>query len=325
MSSTTINYAELAGINSVGAAAVFLAVYLPLTGWFVFQSVKRLAAVYILMVLFCLMRTGAFLIRALMAKPGSTASTNMTASIVDQILFNAGFFALLYGAFGTVLDRCVAKSLPLILPAILTITYSSSHIMAGGKRYPRTTLNPLANRIVFHILLSGAIIVGVVGSVRNIRSANDPDSDQAALAKKLRKISTLILFLLAALQLTQSILFFRQPRRGDGTTLAPAATSSTLADPRGPGRVLLIIISKLLIVRQLFLLATIDHTSKANQESLWYPLVAVPELLVALMFALPGLVPVRKELKAVERERREANAESEENYKMGMGVRPRYV
>ncbi|KAF7329480.1 hypothetical protein MKEN_00210400 [Mycena kentingensis (nom. inval.)] len=283
MSSTTINYAELYGIHSVGAAAVFLTFYLPLTGWFVFQSVKRTAAVYILMVILCSMRTGAFLIRALMAKPGSAASTSMTASIANQVLLNAGFFALLYGAFGLVLDR---------------------HIMAGGKRYPITTLNPLCNKLFFHILVNGTVIVGLVGSVRNIRSANDPDSEEAVRARKLRKISTLLLVLFTALQLMQSILFFRQPRRAEGAAPSASHPRRPVADRQG--RILLIIISTLLLIRELFLLATIDNAAKANQESLWYPFVSLTELLVVLMFALPGLVPARAELLAAEREREAA-------------------
>lgn len=52
----------------------------------------------------------------------------------------------------------------------------------------------------------------------------------------------------------------------------------------------------LLLVRELFYTATIVNTLKQNNEHFWYPLVAVPEILVVILLATPGLVPRREEI-----------------------------
>lgn len=33
-----------------------------------------------------------------------------------------------------------------------------------------------------------------------------------------------------------------------------------------------------------------------NEEKLWYPLVALPEVLAVILFAVPGFVPARNEI-----------------------------
>jgi hypothetical protein len=52
----------------------------------------------------------------------------------------------------------------------------------------------------------------------------------------------------------------------------------------------------LLLVREVFYTATITNTAKQNEEHFWYPLVAVPEILVVILSATPGLVPRREEI-----------------------------
>lgn len=52
-------------------------------------------------------------------------------------------------------------------------------------------------------------------------------------------------------------------------------------------------ISILLFVREVYDAATAGDRSRANNEHLWYPLLALPEVLVVLLFAIPGLVPAR--------------------------------
>lgn len=60
------------------------------------------------------------------------------------------------------------------------------------------------------------------------------------------------------------------------------------------GAYILCIIAILLLVRELFTTATVGN-SKEN-ERLWYPLFALPELLAVAFYAIPGLVPPRSEL-----------------------------
>ena len=54
--------------------------------------------------------------------------------------------------------------------------------------------------------------------------------------------------------------------------------------------------SVLLLVREVFSGVTVNNSAKQNTEHFWYPLVAVPEILVALLFTTPGLVPRREEI-----------------------------
>ncbi|KAG6839705.1 hypothetical protein C0991_012442 [Blastosporella zonata] len=56
------------------------------------------------------------------------------------------------------------------------------------------------------------------------------------------------------------------------------------------GAYILMVISLLLLIREAYTTAT---GARANNERLWHPLLALPELLVVMMFVIPGLVPRR--------------------------------
>jgi hypothetical protein len=60
--------------------------------------------------------------------------------------------------------------------------------------------------------------------------------------------------------------------------------------------IIMTVVSILLLVREAFSAATVNNLLKQNEEKLWYPLIAIPEVLVVLLFSSPGLVPDRKEL-----------------------------
>ena len=59
---------------------------------------------------------------------------------------------------------------------------------------------------------------------------------------------------------------------------------------------ILLLASTLLLVREIFSIITVNDAAKQNTEHFWYPFFAVPEILVALLFTTPGLVPRREEL-----------------------------
>ena len=59
---------------------------------------------------------------------------------------------------------------------------------------------------------------------------------------------------------------------------------------------ILLVASVLLLVREIFSVATMNNPAKQNAEHFWYPLIALPEILVTLCFTAPGLVPRRKEV-----------------------------
>ena len=62
------------------------------------------------------------------------------------------------------------------------------------------------------------------------------------------------------------------------------------------GDYILLIISLLLLIREIFSIATVNNAAKQDNEHLWYPLIALPEILVIIFYLTPGLVPRRDEL-----------------------------
>ena len=52
----------------------------------------------------------------------------------------------------------------------------------------------------------------------------------------------------------------------------------------------------LLLIREIFSISTVTNTAKQDNEHFWYPLIALPEILVVIFYTTPGLVPKRDEL-----------------------------
>ena len=126
MSTITINYARLEGIqhSEVPAAVIFAALYVPCVPIFVYLSVKRYTSIWRSLALFSLgksdtqspgknlisrnpfftVRTTAFILRAILAA-SSSAGTNLSLVIAEQVIYGIGFFGLLYSAYILVLDR----------------------------------------------------------------------------------------------------------------------------------------------------------------------------------------------------------------------------
>lgn len=65
---------------------------------------------------------------------------------------------------------------------------------------------------------------------------------------------------------------------------------------RTHGLHILVIITTLLLIREVFYIATIENMKVQTNEAYFYPLGALPELLVVMLFATPGLVPHKSEL-----------------------------
>jgi hypothetical protein len=57
------------------------------------------------------------------------------------------------------------------------------------------------------------------------------------------------------------------------------------------GQHILLLISLLLVVREVYIVVTINNSAKQRDETLFYTLEAVPELLAVMFFATPGLIP----------------------------------
>ncbi|KAJ7291538.1 hypothetical protein C8J57DRAFT_1458358 [Mycena rebaudengoi] len=261
---TSINYAFEFGFDSV-AAVVLAALYLLLLIWFIRQLIKRTSYVYIALVLFCTMRIAAYIMRAMLA--GSIAQgSNLGLFITDQILFGIGFFALLYSAFNLVLDR---------------------DLIAGGKPVQLFSVNVLRNRHLFRLALMAAVALGIIGTIRSTSS----DAKMVSNGQTLHKISTIIFLALTILQGLQTAIFFTDDRY-------PKYLERRLGDRYGS--YLLFLISTFLLVREIFLAATMNSPDTQNAEYLWYPLVALPELLAVICYGFPGLVPTRSAIKTRE-------------------------
>jgi len=264
MSSSSIDYAAAFGIHSVAAAAIFAVLFFVLGIWFVRQSIKNTTYVYIILTLFCAMRITAYIIRAIMANSTSEGS-NLNLFIADQVLFGVGFFALLYSAYTLVLDR---------------------DVLAGGERGSLYNPNLLRNPHAFRMILMAGVAIGIVGTVDSTSSS----SSEVSTGHTLRKASTIIFLLLTVVQVGQTIWFWRD------------TSSKSDTRPWGDrnGRYLICLISLMMLVREVFLTATIDNTTKQNNEHLWYPLVALPEFLAVVCYSVSGLVPTRRALKEAE-------------------------
>lgn len=53
-----------------------------------------------------------------------------------------------------------------------------------------------------------------------------------------------------------------------------------------------------LLIREIYLtISTLNNVSHQD-EAVWYPLAALPELLAVFLFAVPGLVPDKRDLVA---------------------------
>lgn len=59
------------------------------------------------------------------------------------------------------------------------------------------------------------------------------------------------------------------------------------------GALVLAAISTLLLVREVFFVATMSDTTRQFDEAYWYPFSALTEILCALLFATPGLIMPR--------------------------------
>jgi hypothetical protein len=62
------------------------------------------------------------------------------------------------------------------------------------------------------------------------------------------------------------------------------------------GAYVLCVIAFLLLIREIFSVATIGNLAKQDNEHLWYPLSALPEIIAVILYATPDLVPPRSEL-----------------------------
>ncbi|KAG9225171.1 hypothetical protein CCMSSC00406_0007418 [Pleurotus cornucopiae] len=263
-SSPQFSYAEAFGIDSLGAPILFAVLYTLCVGFFTFKSLLNPTFVLFVLTLFCAIRVAAFAIRAAMAGSASSGRS-LGLYIADQVLFGAGFAGLLYSAYILVLDREQASIAELPQGPISRIT---------------------RNRRLFHLVLAVGVALGIAGSTQG----TSPDSPQSErdLGHTLRVVGAIIPAVLTLLQAYRTFLFSiaEHEAHGDSNTRLKATH----------GNWVLCIISILLLVREAYSVAAIARQSLQTKEALWYPLLALPEILAVFLYATPGLVPSRSQL-----------------------------
>ncbi|KAG6884676.1 hypothetical protein C0993_009019 [Termitomyces sp. T159_Od127] len=137
---------------------------------------------------------------------------------------------------------------------------------------------------LYRLLILGAVVIGSVG-LSQVYTSDDSDTIAAGISLH---ITSSVLFLVIILYLAcQTVILSKT-----GTRSASHSRSQTGFGARY-GTQILMGISILLFIRELYDTATAQDRSRANNEHLWYPLLALPEILAVLLFAIPGLIPVR--------------------------------
>ncbi|KAF9060172.1 hypothetical protein BDP27DRAFT_1407240 [Rhodocollybia butyracea] len=250
----TLDFPELFGWESIPAAAIFAVLYSPLFVVFLYKIIHERQRVLFTMTLFCLIRVAAFTLRAISIGVTSVGEDE-GVFIATEVLFSVGFFGLLYSAYTLVLDR----------------------LELCDDNHPTSTIGDILhfarNRRLFRLALVVAMILGIVGI--DMTSSNPTSSTGTTL----RKASAVVFLILTIVQVLQTVVLIR-------------AEHSNKDPLRNPHVSLFFgVMALLLLVREVFTVATINDLSKANDEDLWYPLVALPEWLCAVIYTIPGLIP----------------------------------
>jgi len=266
MSTSTVppnfNFAAAIGIHSLAGAIVFSVLYVPLLAFFFVKSFTHPTYVHYILTLFCSIRVAAFVIRAVLAGSES-AGESLGLVVADQILSSVGYFSLLYSSYTLVLDRTLLSDLRAADHPILKFTQ---------------------DRRIFRVLLMVGVIVGIIAASET--TSNGPSN--STTTQGLRITSVVIFLFLTVVQAFQTCIL---------------ATSGSQYHVQGKdslgvryGNYILLTISLLLIIREVFSVATVKNAAKQDNEHFWYPLLALPEVIVVILYLTPGLVPRRDEL-----------------------------
>jgi protein-S-isoprenylcysteine O-methyltransferase Ste14 len=257
-----VNYAQAAGINSFPLALIFTCVYVPLLGTFVFKAIRNPTYVLWITAFFCQVRIVSFAMRALLAKSESAAG-KFDLVLAEQIIYGVGFFGILYSAYIMVINRQIIKG------------------TVGSSPLSRIT----ENLHLIRLALVAAVSLSITGSVQ----ANT-GSQQSTIntGKHLKTIAIIIFLVVAALLVVQTVFALlaesgRSSDEKEHSSLAPH------------GLHILLLAGLLLLVREVFLLATNNKTTQ-YEERLFYPFEACTELAAVILFLAPGLIPLKREL-----------------------------
>jgi hypothetical protein len=166
----------------------------------------------------------------------------------------------------------------------------SSELLLGPDVHRGFLTRALQSRRAVRLLLAVAVALGVAGSDMSFYPST------ATTGRALREAG-LYVFLAVMVALVIQTLMLAVAHVSARPSASAAATNS-IGDRHGIFILLLLVL--LLLVREVFSTVTQYHADAGRNERLWYPLLALPELLAVCLFAVPGLVPSRRRLRDAE-------------------------
>lgn len=238
---------------NIPAAILFIVLYSPLLSMFIWRRLHYALWTYTISAIYCVARVASFSIRAVLARLPSTAD-HSGLKIALAVLSSIGFVGLIWASYEMILDRERITGIPLNgFPAII-----------------------LTKRHFVYFVMTVASIIDIAGSIQWLSAK---DSDGRKTARDLRNASVYIFFGISVLLALQMLLVaYRE-------LITPSPTGLRYIAP------LLAAHMMCLMTRECFQTATSNYSSDQIKEALWYPLVAVPELLAVSILAIPGIVP----------------------------------
>ncbi|KIP08658.1 hypothetical protein PHLGIDRAFT_126858, partial [Phlebiopsis gigantea 11061_1 CR5-6] len=181
-SSQPINFARAEGIQhkELGAAILFAVLYIPCIPIFVYLSFTRYTSVWRSLTLFALVRSTAFILRALLAG-SSTVGNDVHTVVAEVVIYGIGFFGLLNSAYSLAMDRDMVVNTG-------TRAYNAPAPLGIMSRIIRT-------RLVIRGVLFAAVIMGIISGAEQ---GSSKTSSQHT-ADSLRKASLYIFLAVAIL------------------------------------------------------------------------------------------------------------------------------
>jgi len=261
-----INYAKAVGIESFPLAVLFCIIYIPLFLVFTFRWFKNMIYVLGAVALFSIIRITAFGMRAAFTKSDSL-SQNKNMIIAQSIIYSIGYFGVLSSAINLVIDRDEASG---------TNNRDPLRIVSG-------------NRHLMRMILTGAVVMGIIGSIDSQNSSNT--ADKIKTGNMLRKISVIVYLTIAILLIIHTAFSVMAERKisSDEKTY-----EHTLGHTHGMK--ILLVTGAFLALREAFYVVTMNNLPRQEEEKLFYPFAATTELIAVLTFLIPGLVPPKHTL-----------------------------
>ncbi|KAK7038184.1 hypothetical protein R3P38DRAFT_2904876 [Favolaschia claudopus] len=280
------NYAQVLGIQNKWAPILFAVIYFLLMLWYLLQAARKHGWIYPFLAFFSLLRVISFSLRAAIASNHHNDAFSRSMAIAYSVLYNVGYFSILFSAYRLLHDR---RWMAKINNAREKGRSSAPYRVMGGFHKGR----------LMELLLLLCVILGAVGVAFTLGAK----VGRVNLGNRLTDASTYLFLAATVIVVLGSFLLIHLERslRTSIATQTPIGTTTQ--------HLILLLISALLLLRILFYASTVHQRANGQptptqqikqtaigNEHLWYPLAALAELLVVLLFLAPGLIPLRAAL-----------------------------